>query len=65
MLFGDTLGAVNCLADHPFECMLATSGLESNAKIWTPTNSIRSNPDALRGGEDGNQVYLSFLLTIF
>ncbi|CAI5509759.1 unnamed protein product [Closterium sp. Naga37s-1] len=28
---------VNCLEPHPSLCVLATSGIESNVKIWTPT----------------------------
>ncbi|KAL4585077.1 hypothetical protein LXL04_009691 [Taraxacum kok-saghyz] len=28
---------VNCIESHPFETMLASSGLERDIKIWTPT----------------------------
>ncbi|XP_037930932.1 DDB1- and CUL4-associated factor 8 [Teleopsis dalmanni] len=36
---GDDLGVVNCLEPHPCTPVLATSGLDSNIKIWTPSNS--------------------------
>ncbi|GJP81824.1 hypothetical protein CLOP_g11944 [Closterium sp. NIES-67] len=36
MLPGDRQ-VVNCLEPHPSLCVLATSGIESNVKIWTPT----------------------------
>ena len=36
MLKGDNRGAVNCLAQHPFQPILGTSGLSHTAKLWTP-----------------------------
>jgi WD repeat-containing protein 42A len=36
VLYGDSVGAVNCLASHPQLPLLATSGLENNAKLWYP-----------------------------
>jgi WD40 repeat protein len=33
---GDSAGAINCLASHPFLPLLATSGLENKAKLWEP-----------------------------
>jgi len=27
---------VNCVQGHPFDCVLATSGIEDNVKIWEP-----------------------------
>jgi len=37
MLKADERGAINCLAPHPVLPMLATSGLENDAKVWYPT----------------------------
>jgi len=37
MLHGDRAGAINCLAAHPHLPILATSGLEDDAKVWAPT----------------------------
>ncbi|KAJ1406155.1 WD40-repeat-containing domain protein, partial [Ochromonadaceae sp. CCMP2298] len=34
MLHADKAGAINCLATHPYLPILASSGLESDAKIW-------------------------------
>lgn len=36
MLKADSVGAINCLASHPYLPILATSGLENDAKIWAP-----------------------------
>ncbi|XP_017357101.1 DDB1- and CUL4-associated factor 8-like protein 2 [Cebus imitator] len=37
LLKGDTEGTINCLEPHPYLPMLATSGLDHDVKIWTPT----------------------------
>lgn len=37
MLHGDAQ-VVNCLEPHPFITVLATSGIERDVKIWTPTS---------------------------
>jgi WD repeat-containing protein 42A len=34
-LFADKRGATNCLAAHPFDTLLASSGLEHTAKLWS------------------------------
>ncbi|XP_064539451.1 DDB1- and CUL4-associated factor 8 isoform X2 [Drosophila montana] len=34
---GDHAGVVNCLEQHPSMPVLATSGLDHNVKIWTPS----------------------------
>ncbi|XP_023167211.2 DDB1- and CUL4-associated factor 8 isoform X2 [Drosophila hydei] len=34
---GDHAGVVNCLEQHPWMPVLATSGLDHNVKIWTPS----------------------------
>jgi len=36
MMVGDR-DVVNCASGHPFDPTLATSGIENNVKIWTPT----------------------------
>ena len=36
LLKADRVGAVNCLTPHPYLPMLATSGLENSAKLWSP-----------------------------
>lgn len=36
VLRGDKIGAVNCLASHPVLPLLASSGLEEDAKLWMP-----------------------------
>ncbi|KAM8895907.1 DDB1- and CUL4-associated factor 8-like [Lycaon pictus] len=34
---GDKGGTINCLEPHPYLPVMATSGLDHNAKIWAPT----------------------------
>jgi len=34
---GDRTGVVNVLEQHPSACILATSGLDHDVKLWTPT----------------------------
>ena len=34
-LFADKRGAINCITSHPFDTLLATSGLEHSAKLWS------------------------------
>ncbi|KAM5290324.1 DDB1- and CUL4-associated factor 8-like [Glossophaga mutica] len=34
---GDRAGTVNCLEPHPYLPVMATSGLDHDAKIWAPT----------------------------
>jgi len=41
VMFADKIGATNCLSTHPSLPYLATSGLESNVKLWTPTGPRR------------------------
>jgi WD repeat-containing protein 42A len=36
VLKADSVGAVNCLSSHPNLPILASSGLESNGKLWFP-----------------------------
>lgn len=41
MLLGDE-AVVNCVQCHPFDCVVATSGIDSTIKIWTPSASVPS-----------------------
>ncbi|XP_062099109.1 protein ALTERED SEED GERMINATION 2 isoform X2 [Humulus lupulus] len=41
MLHGDD-AVVNCVQSHPFDCAVATSGIDNTIKIWTPTASVPS-----------------------
>lgn len=34
---------VNCLQPHPFTCMLATSGIDSVVRIWSPLPQVFKN----------------------
>ncbi|XP_003924225.1 DDB1- and CUL4-associated factor 8-like protein 2 [Saimiri boliviensis] len=42
LLKGDAEGTINCLEPHPYLPMLATSGLDHDVKIWTPTAEAAS-----------------------
>lgn len=44
-LKGDEGGVVNVLEPHPSMPFLATSGLDHDVKIWSPTNDYHSGPD--------------------
>eukprot|EP00794_Sanderia_malayensis_P010923 gene10923-12084_t len=37
---GDKTGVVNVLEPHPTSCVLATSGLDHDVKIWIPTGPV-------------------------
>ncbi|KAF3665899.1 WD and tetratricopeptide repeat protein, putative isoform 4 [Capsicum annuum] len=41
MLHGDE-AVVNCVQCHPYDCIVATSGIDNTIKIWTPTASVPS-----------------------
>lgn len=49
MLLGDE-AVVNCVQCHPFDCVVATSGIDSTIKIWTPSASV---PTIVSGGAAG------------
>lgn len=51
----DVKGAVNCIEPHPNFPVLATSGLDSDIKIWMPTH----------GGVCAAKVYINFFLNNF
>ncbi|KAJ9166500.1 hypothetical protein P3X46_021247 [Hevea brasiliensis] len=52
MLNGDE-AVVNCVQCHPFDCVVATSGIDNTIKIWTPTASI---PSIVAGGSTGPET---------
>ena len=37
---GDKGGTINCLEPHPYLPVMATSGLDHDAKIWVPTAEV-------------------------
>ncbi|XP_062216646.1 protein ALTERED SEED GERMINATION 2-like isoform X2 [Phragmites australis] len=41
MLAGDG-AVVNCIQSHPFDCAVATSGIDTTIKLWTPDASATS-----------------------
>ncbi|XP_073272976.1 protein ALTERED SEED GERMINATION 2-like [Primulina huaijiensis] len=46
MLRGDE-AVVNCIQCHPYDCIIATSGIDSTIKIWTPNSPV---PSIVAGG---------------
>ncbi|KAK8692391.1 hypothetical protein V6N13_075852 [Hibiscus sabdariffa] len=46
MLVGDD-SVVNCVQGHPFDCFVATSGIDNTIKLWTPTADV---PSMVAGG---------------
>lgn len=52
---GDFEGVVNCLEPHPYIPVLATSGLDHDIKIFSPT---AVNPTTLDGLSEVNQLPL-------
>nr|XP_043637625.1 protein ALTERED SEED GERMINATION 2 isoform X2 [Erigeron canadensis] len=52
MLMGDS-AVVNCVQSHPFDCVVATSGIDNSIKIWTPHASA---PSAVAGGTAGPET---------
>ncbi|PON63445.1 WD repeat containing protein [Parasponia andersonii] len=52
MLSGDD-AVVNCVQSHPFDCVVATSGIDNTIKIWTPTASV---PSSVAGGAAGPET---------
>ncbi|KAG0567303.1 hypothetical protein KC19_7G125100 [Ceratodon purpureus] len=49
MLNGDE-NVVNCVQSHPFDCAIATSGIDNTIKLWTPCARV---PSIVAGGESG------------
>ncbi|KAL0322869.1 UNVERIFIED_CONTAM: WD and tetratricopeptide repeats protein 1 [Sesamum angustifolium] len=52
MLHGDD-AVVNCVQCHPYDCVIATSGIDSTIKIWTPNSSV---PSIVAGGAAGPEI---------
>ncbi|KAL3514246.1 hypothetical protein ACH5RR_026963 [Cinchona calisaya] len=52
MLHGDDT-VVNCIQCHPFDCVVATSGIDNTIKIWTPSASV---PSIVAGGAAGPET---------
>ncbi|KAL8261506.1 hypothetical protein R6Q59_025555 [Mikania micrantha] len=52
MLAGDGT-VVNCVQSHPFDCVVATSGIDNTIKIWTPLASV---PSVVAGGIAGPET---------
>ncbi|KAL9266004.1 ALTERED SEED GERMINATION 2-like protein [Drosera capensis] len=49
MLLGDE-AVVNCIQCHPFDSVVATSGIDRTIKLWTPTAPF---PSMVAGGAAG------------
>ncbi|KAK8696599.1 hypothetical protein V6N13_001732 [Hibiscus sabdariffa] len=52
MLLGDG-AVVNCIQCHPFDCFVATSGIDSTIKLWSPTAAVSS---MVAGGSAGPET---------
>lgn len=52
MLLGDE-AVVNCIQCHPFDSVIATSGIDNTIKIWTPTAPA---PSMVAGGSAGPET---------
>ncbi|XP_075507490.1 protein ALTERED SEED GERMINATION 2-like [Primulina tabacum] len=52
MLRGDE-AVVNCVQCHPYDCIIATSGIDSTIKIWTPNSPV---PSIVAGGAAGPET---------
>jgi hypothetical protein len=46
VMYGDSFGAINCISTHPSLPLLATSGLNSDAKLWEPVGPRRHAKEA-------------------
>ncbi|KAA3454219.1 WD repeat protein iqw1-like [Gossypium australe] len=52
MLLGDD-AVVNCVQSHPFDCFVATSGIDNTIKLWTPSAAV---PSMVAGGSAGPEA---------
>ncbi|KAL3830395.1 hypothetical protein ACJIZ3_019197 [Penstemon smallii] len=52
VLHGDE-AVVNCVQSHPYDCVIATSGIDSTIKIWTPSAPV---PSIVAGGVAGPET---------
>lgn len=50
---------LNCLQPHPSICMLATSGIESTVKIWSPIGTINRDVKCLEQRCNQNQDFIT------
>ncbi len=39
---------LNCVRTHPIDPVIATSGIESNIKLWAPSSSTHALTDEVR-----------------
>ncbi|XP_019174931.1 PREDICTED: WD and tetratricopeptide repeats protein 1-like isoform X4 [Ipomoea nil] len=53
MLHGDE-AVVNCIQCHPYDCVVATSGIDNTIKIWTPIDLVSSSVSGQVGPETSN-----------
>ncbi|KAL2649169.1 hypothetical protein R1flu_017297 [Riccia fluitans] len=60
MLIGDE-AVVNCVQCHPFDCAVATSGIDNTIKMWTPTRRV---PDASMLDEESQMPGSTDLLRV-
>lgn len=60
-LKGDESGVVNVIEPHPNFPILATSGLDSDIKIWSPTSET---PNAIDNLADVNTIYYFFFVKL-
>ncbi|CAN0094132.1 unnamed protein product, partial [Ectocarpus fasciculatus] len=56
LLFGDKVGAVNCLEPHPYLPALATSGLSRTVKIWRPTSRTAVSKLVGKGNKSAAEI---------
>lgn len=52
VLAGDD-NVVNCVQCHPFDCCIATSGIDESIKLWSPRAEA---PSAVSGGPAGPEI---------
>ncbi|KAM7253282.1 hypothetical protein ACFE04_008850 [Oxalis oulophora] len=52
VLLGDK-AVVNCVQSHPFDCVVATSGIDNSIKLWSPTAPV---PSIMGGGAVGPET---------
>ena len=50
---------LNCVQPHPTICMLATSGIEKNVKLWSTSGKVSRDVEALETRCSQNQKHIS------
>lgn len=53
------MNIVNCVQVHPSISMLATSGIEPNVKIWSPSSKVYKDVQALESRCNQNEQFVS------